>query len=77
MTIGMQLKLARKKKCLTLEQLATQTGLSRSTVQSAEVDRFELSLITAVKLVRELGLTMEIEEGGKHFVLQCKGKADA
>ena len=75
MTLGMQIKLARKKKCLTLEQLAIRTGLSRSTVQSAEVGRFELSLGTAVKLVRELGFALEVEESGKRFVLQVKGDA--
>lgn len=74
-TFGEQLREARKGKVLTQETLARRADLTEKTVRRMESDEHTPTLLTLLKLTRELRATFEFEEGGKLLVVHTKGNA--
>lgn len=63
MTLGEQIQKARRRIKLTQQGLANRAGLTLSTVQTIESGKHEPSVSTLFKLVRELRVPLEVEEG--------------
>ena len=73
MTLGKQLRIARKGRGWTQQALANRVGLSLPTIWSLEADKTKPDLATVLKVVAELGATIEFNEGGRLVVLKSSG----
>ena len=73
MTLGKQLRIARNQRGWTQQALANRVGLSLPTIWGLEADRTKPDLATILKVVAELGTTLEFNEGGRLVVLRSSG----
>jgi transcriptional regulator with XRE-family HTH domain len=74
MKLGMQIRTARKKRGITQQELAGRIGMALPTIWSLENDKTQPDFSTVVKVVAELGMTVELNEGGKLVTVASTGK---
>lgn len=58
-SIGLAVKTARKVKCLTQQQLAERTGLSRTYLCDVENGRYSPGIETVIKIADALGTSVD------------------
>ena len=73
MTLGKQLRIARNARGFTQQALANRAGLSLPTIWGLEADRTKPDLATVLKVVAELGATLEFNEGGRLVTVKSSG----
>ncbi|RED10670.1 helix-turn-helix transcriptional regulator [Pontivivens insulae] len=63
LSLGQALRTARKARAITQEELALQTGISRTTIRAIETGKETAQIGLVLQLCRDLGLTLTINEG--------------
>lgn len=76
--IGKNILIERKRKSMSLDELAKRSGVSKSMLSQIEQDKANPTIITAWKIARALGLSIEeLMESGSNYIIEVIRHDDA